>query len=311
MQRRWLVLPFASLLFASRAGAASSAIDEPTAPSERPMAAQLGTRAELSSFLGVASSPFFVPEFPEVSGQVVLLRPAVAQRIASSLWVRLAVPLALTSIRQPAGSYVDEAAWGNPALGVEYAWSAPIAPRVGWLSVVRATLGLPLAEQGPRASQMANRALALADALQALREPALYAPGAASLTLEYRADFAVNGWRFGPVLSVPLLMRVGEAELPSEQTRAVGLRPRADLRALYFPKPWFGVGAEASLAFDWMRIVEPIRGDDVRRRVQPSLRPEVVFDTGRLRFELSCLVAIGGNARGSMGCGADGVLRFW
>jgi hypothetical protein len=310
MQRRSFVLPLVWSLFATLSRAESPAIDEPAAPEGGPLAAPSETRAELSSLLGFASSPFFVPEFPEVSGQVLLLRTAVARRIAPSVWLGLTMPLALTSIRQPAGSYVDEAAWGNPALAIQHDWRGLTEAGVGFLSVARASLGLPLTEHGPRASQMANRALALADALQALREPSPYTPGVASLTLAYRVDLASGPWLFGPGLSVPLLVRLGEAELPSTQTRAIGLRPRADLRALYYPKRWLGVGAEGSLTFDVVRVTEPIRPDDARQRVQSSLRPEIVFDGRQFRVVLSCLVPIGGPVRGSVGCGADAALRF-
>jgi len=301
MPRRWCVLAFAWPLVTSLVRAQAPALDE--APTV------LETRAGASTLFGYAKSPFFVPEFPAVSGHVLLLRPAVARRISSPLWLGFAAPLALTSIRQPAGTYVDEAAWGNPALTIEYDWGG-LESGNGFRGVARASLGLPLAEHGPRASQMANRALALADALQALREPSSYTPGVASLTLEYRADFASGAWLFGPGLSVPLLVRVDEAELPSTQTRAVGLRPRADLRAMYHPRRWFGVGAESSVTFDVVRVTEPIHEDHVRQRVQPSIRPQVVFDKERFRVVLSCLAAIGGPVHGSAGCGGDGILRF-
>jgi hypothetical protein len=309
VQWRSFALAVALPLFASLARA-QTVTDEPRSFRERSEGTPFETRAELSSLLGAARSSFFVPEFPEVFGQVLLVRAAVTRRIAPSLWVGLAVPLALTSIRQPAGAYVDEAAWGNPTLALQYDWGAPPPSGIGVLHMVRAIVGAPLSERGPRASQMANRALALADALHALRDPASYTPGVASLTLAYRSDFVSGAWRFGPGVSVPLLVRVDDADLPATQTRAVGLRPRVDARAMYYPKRWLGVGIEGSLAIDVMRVTEPIGGNDARQRAQPSLRPEVVFDEGRFRAVLSCTVAIGGTAQGSTGCGAEGMFRY-
>jgi hypothetical protein len=80
-------------------------------------------------------------------------------------------------------------------------------------------------------------------------------------------------------------------------------------RVAFHPKAGFGVGGEGSLTFDVARVTEPIRPDDVAKRVHPALRPYVVFDQWHFRV-LSCLVAIGGSAHGSAGCGADGVVRF-
>ena len=273
-----------------------------------PTSSDLG--AELHALVGAASAPFGAVAFPEVLGQALLLRPLAAVRLASPLWARVEMPVVLTSVRQPAGTYVDEAAWGNPAVSVEYGWNVPLGSTYELFQAARARLGLPLGEHGPRASQMANRALAVADAIEALREPSLYLPGVASTTFEYRADLAWQMWQFGAGIALPLLVRVDEAELPSESTRSFGTRPRLDLRALYQPKPWFGVGGEGSLVLDVARVTEPIRHADREKRVQPSLSPHVIFDTGRLRFVISCRVAIGGPAHGSAGCGGEAGVRF-
>jgi len=310
--RWWSLLPlWVGSLSSALARAEPPSEYRPDSPMARPPdTTEATTRVEIASLVGVATSPFFVPEFPEVAGQVFLLETGAARRIFSSVWLGIRVPLAATSIRQPAGSYVDEAAWGNPAIAVEYHDDRPLPSTVGSFGVIRASIGLPLAERGPRASQMANRALALGDALRGLREPSLYAPGMASLSLDYRLDFVRRGWRFGPGISIPLLLRVDGAELPSAETRTIAFRPRADLRASYFFRKGFGLSLDGSLALDLVRAAAPIRRDDTEQRLQPSLRPGVIFDTAFIRVFLSCLAAIGGPVHGSFGCGADGTVRF-
>ncbi len=112
-----------------------------------------------------------------VSPEVLPFQPQFAlwsDGAAKRRWIRLPPGTRIDTsdmarVEQPAGAQVDEAAWGNPELYGEHQRIFGAPDRLHLRSAARLGLGLLLAEHGPASSLMENRALAIADALDAAR----------------------------------------------------------------------------------------------------------------------------------------------
>jgi len=68
--------------------------------------------------LGVATAPFTDPALAQAKGQMLSFVTDGWLRIDHFGWVGLRIPVVAASVALPAGSFVDEAAWGNPELRV-------------------------------------------------------------------------------------------------------------------------------------------------------------------------------------------------
>ena len=78
------------------------------------------------------------------------------------------LPLVLARIEQPAGVLYAEAAWGNPEPNLTFERPLRAPGELRLRGETRLAVGLPLAEDDTRTSQLEGRALALANALREL-----------------------------------------------------------------------------------------------------------------------------------------------
>jgi hypothetical protein len=236
------------LLLAARTAYAQAIPDLPLAP----RAAQL----EAIAHFGVATSPFPVTSLREAKGQAFLLMATGRYALSESLAFELRAPFVLGSVAQPAGSYVDASALGNPQLALRsyllrrnlrsaaLAWSATLG------------LGAPLASHA--ADLMPNRLLAIADGIEGRGRPDWFVPGVVPITPSTAVVWTRVPWTLGAELRLPWFVRVSEADLPetATNTRWLGLASVLELEARYRLSRRLSLAAAAHLAAD---IVSPAK----------------------------------------------------
>jgi hypothetical protein len=289
---RWLLLLGLVLVLWSASARAESKVSETT--SNR---FELAAEAQLA----VVKAPFFTRNFPELEahGFVLELRGYYAW---SADWaIGGDAPLSLMNVRQPGGSFLREAAWGNPGVFVRRR-IAPLAFRQrmleGWTS---ASFGLPLAEHGDAASLLENRALEAANAARSYLSPESFTAGVLPLTLE--AGLGTRHGRFAAdaTLAAPLLLRLSRAELPNEaRLHRLGFLPRIGLGGSVDLLRFLRFVLEADAALAVARVFEP---REPASRLQLSLRPGLLFMLGRrldvgLTFVAPIAGPLGGSAYG-------------
>jgi len=289
---RWLILLLV-VLWSTSANAEGSG--SATAPSSFELAAE--------AQLAVVKAPFFTRNFPELEahGFVLELRGRYAW---SPDWaIGAEAPLSLMNVRQPGGSYLREAAWGNPGVFIRRR-IAPLPLRQrrleGWTG---ASVGLPLAEHGGAASLLENRALEAANAARSYLSPESFTPAVLPLTLE--AGLGTRQGRFAAeaTLVAPLLLRLGRAELPHEaRLHRLGFLPSIRLGGSVDLLRFLRFMLEADAAVAVARVFEP---REPASRLQLSLRPGVLFALGRrLELGLTFIAPIAGPLGGSAYGGA-------
>jgi hypothetical protein len=234
--------------------------------------------------IGAAKAPFYTDALPETTSEFTQARSmilAASVRIAPALFVGARLPAAPSTVRQPAGSYADEKALGNPELNAD--WLAPPRAFGGHLVhfLVRGAIGLPLAEHGSAMSLVQNRVVALSSALDGWRNPELYHPGVLPLTLSGRASLEPRPWGAELAGKLPVLVRIGDASLPDEaDTHPVGFEPTLEARGLFAPVDWFTAELGASLAAHLLPAVSPAGRSDRDGRLQPAIEPGLRFWPG-------------------------------
>jgi hypothetical protein len=206
-------------------------------------------------------------------------------------------------VRQPAGSYVDEAAWANPMLSVTRSIEASRPGHRGLAAWVGADVGVPLAEYGTAGALLENRALEAADAGEAYLSPESYLP--ATLPVVARAGGRLEDapWGAEGEIAVPLLVRLGDADVPPDsRTHRLGLWPRLQLTASLQAIRWLRVSLGANAAFAAARVFEPWREAS---RGQASLRAGLSFRLSkRLELGLTFLAPVAGALGGEVYSGA-------
>jgi hypothetical protein len=226
----------------------------------------------------VAAAPFVTTAFPEVSGSGVILTAAAGLQVDPIGWLGARLPVTFVRLDFPAGSQVSEAALGNLELGFDrrVELGAPTRLRL------RAALIAPAAEHGPEMALLANRALAVSNALSGGKDAALLTPGVTGLRLGARAEHAHGPWWFEAGLDVPVLVRLSDASLPEDvETHAMGLLPALDGQAALWVTSWFGVALGGRLITEPLRVQEPARERDRSQRLQPLVEPAVHARPGR------------------------------
>lgn len=177
---------------------------------------------EARAIFGLATAPFDAMALPEARGQALVFvldgQIAASRRIA----IDLRVPLVLASVAQPAGSYVDSRASGNPQLGARYEILDRRGPDTELVLAGGLELGAPLA--GHDAALMANRALAIANGIEGLAHPELFTPGRAPITPFASGRWIAGAWTLSAAVRLPLLVRTSDADLSSmARPRSIGL----------------------------------------------------------------------------------------
>jgi hypothetical protein len=242
----------AVLLFAARATRAES----PIVPHLTPRA----PRVEALTHFGVATAPFGVPSLREAKGQAFLLSATGSYAISESLALELRAPFVLGSVAQPAGSYVDAAALGNPQLGARARFFHRHSAQAALELIGRLELGVPLASYAP--DLMPNRVLAIADGIEGRGHPEWFVPGVVPLTASTSLQWSSANWLLQAELRLPLFVRVSEADLPSAvtNTRRLGLIAVLGTEARYRLSRRLSLAAAGHLALDFVAPVEQPSG---------------------------------------------------
>jgi hypothetical protein len=232
------------------------------ASAEPALAADLapgGGQSEAQAHFGVATSPFGVTALPEAKGQAFVLIAAARYAVSKPFSFELRAPLVLGSVAQPAGSYVDAAALGNPQFGARYRimerhWGKTALELAGAIQ-----LGAPLATHAE--NLMPNRVLAIADGVEGRAHPEWFTPGVVPITASFALRWAASVWSVETELRLPLLVRVSEADLPSAttSTRALALGAVASVEGRYRLSRRFSLTAATQLFFDIAPAVAHVR----------------------------------------------------
>jgi hypothetical protein len=279
----------AILVFAGRTAFAQPAID-PNLPLR-------GGQLELQALFGVSTTPFDVTSLPEAKGQAFVFLTGGRYSLSEALSLELRVPLVLGSVAQPAGSYVDTAALGNPGLGARYRfvdWRAG-ASTLALSGAVE--VGAPLASHGE--NLMPNRVLAIADGIEGRGHPEWFTPGVVPITPSTTLRWAAAPWSLETELRLPLLARVSEASLPSSgsNTQSFGVATVVGLEARYRLSQRLSVASAAQLFFDLVPVVEHVRD---LSRVQDFERLSLHIHFGSLAaLAVDLQTAIAGELGGS------------
>jgi hypothetical protein len=223
----------------------------------------------------VAHAPFFSGTFPELDARGFLFTLAARYGVSPEWSLGVRVPLAAFSVRQPAGSYVDEAAWANPILSVTRAIEAARLGRSGLAAWVGADVGVPLAEHGPAVGLLENRALEAGNAAEAYLRPESYLPSTLPFAVRGRGRWEDAPWSAEGEVAVPLLVRLGDADLPQDsRTHRLGLWPSVQVTGSVQALRWLGVSLGANTAVAAARVFEPWHEAS---SVQASLRAGLRF----------------------------------
>ena len=230
------------LLCAARTAFAEAALDPGLAPG--------GGQIEAQAHFGVATTPFDVTSLREAKGQAFVLLAAGRYALSEPLSFELRAPLVLGSVAQPAGSYVDAAALGNPQLGARYRFMERRSGEAALALVGTVEVGVPLASHA--ADLMPNRVLAIADGVEGRAHPEWFTPGVLPITASSSLRWASSPWSLEAELRLPLLVRVSEADLPSEttNTKSLGLAAVVGAEARYRLSRRLSLATAAHLFFD-------------------------------------------------------------
>jgi hypothetical protein len=249
--------------------------------------------------LGVTKAPFEAPGLPEAKGHGLVLLVEGSYAVAPGFVAGLRIPAVLVSVAQPAGSYADRAALGNPQLRV----TRQAFHRRSISVVAGLELGAPLA--GHDHDLMPNRALAIADGIEGHAAPELFAPGMLPIVGLGELAFASAPWTVDVSIRLPLLVRVSDASMPSATTNAVGFAAILSARAQRRLTGRLAAAISSQVAADVAPAHESTRD---RGRVQDLERLGLTIRLGR-RSELAITfqAAIGGDLGGSTFGGGVGM----
>ena len=266
-------------------------------PALDPNLALRDSQIRAQAHFGVAKAPFYVPALPEAKGHAFVLLAAARYPISQPLSLQVRAPMVLGSIRQPAGSYVDAAALGNPQIGAGFRLFQRRSDQTSLALYGAVDIGAPLASHDE--DLMPNRVLAIADGIEGRRHPEWFTPGVLPITPSGAFRWASAAWTVEAELRLPLLMRVSEADLPSTttKTRSLGFASIVGVEARYRLSRLLSLASAAHLFFDVIPPVEHVRGVS---RVQDFERISLHFHVGsNAALVVDVQTAIAGELGGS------------
>jgi hypothetical protein len=290
-----------ALLFAAGSAFAEPAID--------PELVAGSGQSEAQAHFGVATTPFDVTALPQAKGQAIVLVAAGRYALSKPLSIELRAPLVLGSVAQPAGSYVDASALGNPQLGARYRFVESHSARTVLTLAGSVEVGVPLASHAQ--DLMPNRVLAIADGVEGRAHPEWFTPGVAPITASGALYWAAGRWSLEPELRLPLLVRVSEANLPGATTnsKSLGFVAIAGLEARYRLSRRFSLAAATHVFFDIAPPVAHVR-DVSRFQDFERLSLHIHFGS-RAALVVDLQTAIAGELGGStVAGGLRGVVNF-
>jgi hypothetical protein len=254
---------------------------------------------DASARFTVAHAPFFTEAFPVLDAHGVSFTLDARYRLSPGWSLGARLPLTALSVRQPAGSYLDEAAWGNPTLSVTRSIEAALLGRRGLAAWLAAEVGVPLAEYGPADALLENRALEAANAAEAYLSPESYLPATLPFVVRSGGRFADAPWSAEAELAVPLLVRLGDADLPAAaRAHRLGFWPSVQLTGAFQATRWLRASLGANAAVAAARVFEPWHEVS---RWQASLRAGLTFrPSQRLELGLTFLAPVAGALGGEV-----------
>jgi hypothetical protein len=280
----------------------------PDLSSLAPPSTQTVIVAERAQF-GVASAPFDLRTLSEAKGQAFSFTSDAWYELRAETWIGLRLPLVAASVRQPAGSYLDEAAWGNLELRFAQRFTLMQERARALRLTLGGGIGIPLAEHD--SSLMPNRALAIANAAQGFAEPELFTPGELPFTPFAQTDFTSGHFRALALLKLPVLLRVSDADLPPTQSNPhrLALTPVLQIEARYSLSRHFGVAFAPQLTLDALPPSEHLRHVPA---LQLLVRAGPYFELGnRGTLALDLQAPIAGSLGGStVALGVRSAIRF-
>jgi hypothetical protein len=219
-------------------------------------------RAELQGFahFGVTTAPFDVPTHKQAKGHAFVFLVSGRYVLSPLLSLELRAPFVLGSVAQPAGSYVDTAAFGNPQFGLRAELLRRALPQSALLLSSALEVGVPLASHA--ADWMPNRVLAIADGIEGRGHPEWFTPGVVPLTPSAAVRYWTAAWDLHAELRLPVLVRVSNADLPSAwaDTRSLGLASIVAVGARYHLSRRLTLAAAGHVFFDVLPAVERLPG---------------------------------------------------
>ena len=283
-----------ALALALASSAARASPESPQSPQSSPF------RLDASSEFSVVRAPFFTRNLPLLQAHGFVLELSASAAVWPGCALGARVPLALMSIRQPAGSFVDETVLGNPAASVTCRSESIGRTRSAWVGL---ELGLPLAQQGPSTELQRNRALEAANAAESYFAPELFTPATLPAVIRGGARLSRQPLSAESEISLPLLVRIRAPELPPEATvHRMGVLPSLKLTFAAQLSARVRMSQSIQAAVAVARVYEPWFGAS---RVQPSLRSGVHFGLApHLALEASFLVPVAGVLGGAAYTGA-------
>jgi len=289
------------LVFATGTALAAPAVDCGLAPRNGELAVQ--------AHFGVATAPFDVTTLGEAKGQAFVFMAGARQALSEPLSLEVSAPMVLGSVAQPAGSYVDAAALGNPQLGARYQFFER-RPGDSALALSAALeVGAPLASHGE--DLMANRVLAIADGIEGRGHPEWFTPGVLPITASAALRRTSPRWSLAAELRVPLLVRVSEAHLPgaTTNTRSLGVASVVVVEARFRLSERLSLAPAAHIFFDLAPAAQHAPGVS---RLQDFERLSLHIHFGlNAALVVDLQTAIGGELSGStVAAGARVVANF-
>lgn len=119
-------------------------------------------------------------------GQAVVIDPAVHYG-SGDITVGVDLPIVIASVRQPAGSYLDDTTHGNPVLAVE------------WRAIDRLTVGLSLAPPLAGDGHLSSAALVTANSISGYARPEAFTR---AFAITPRASYTYEPFTLGAALPV-------------------------------------------------------------------------------------------------------------
>jgi hypothetical protein len=259
-------------------------------------------RASAHARIGSITAPFYTRAHPIVRSelQAYSLQLDGWYRLRPNWSIGLRVPIATSSVQEPAGSYVADYTLGNPLAYLEY----DHAPRATTIVRARGALGAPIAGSGDAPSLVRNRVVAASDALDGWRSTELYQPGALPLVAQATLDEVHPAWRAHGSVKLATFVRVSDADLSNDSSR-IGLVPSIEVEAGWRPRSWLYVGLGAHAVVLAVPPIEPLRDVGRSGRAHLGIVPKVELVRGRASFALDVLVALAGPLTDSASLGAS------
>lgn len=253
--------------------------------------------------IGSITAPFYTSAHPIVRSELqaysLIFDGWYRVRPAWSVGVRL--PIATSSVEEPAGSYTADYTFGNALAFVEHDRRL----QHSMVGRVRASLGFPLAGSGDAPSLVRNRVLASSDALEGWRSTELYQPGTLPIVVEASLEHLRPAWRARARAKLATLVRVTDADLPDNAGPApVGIVPSTEVDIGWRARRWLCVGLGVHAVVVAIPPVEPMRDIGRSGRVQLGVVPQVEIVRGRAAFTVDLLVTLAGPLD-SVGLGAS------